>query len=171
MNLLVVPDPAAPTRGRLRCAGRAYACVLGRGGVRGDKREGDGATPRGTFPLRRLYYRADRLAVPATGLPCAAIAPHDGWCDAPGDANYNRPVVLPYAASAEHLWREDGVYDLIVVIGYNDAPAVPGRGSAIFMHVIAPDAAPTAGCVALARDDLLDILRGLDARATITIGA
>ena len=136
-------------------------CALGRGGVAaaGAKREGDGATPAGLWPMRRLFYRPDRIAKPVTGLPTTALTPSDGWCDAPQDPAYNTPVQLPYPASAEHLWREDEVYDLIVVLGYNDAPVVAGKGSAIFLHVARPDYSPTEGCVALQRADLLDCLR------------
>ena len=116
-------------------------CALGRGGVAAlaAKREGDGATPAGLWPMRRLFYRPDRIAAPATRLPSTALQESDGWCDAPADQAYNRAVKLPYAASAEHLWRDDEVYDLIVVLGYNDAPVIPGRGSAIFLHVARPD--------------------------------
>ena len=135
-------------------------CALGRGGVAaaGAKREGDGATPAGLWPLRRLFYRPDRLSAPGTRLPVSALRPSDGWCDAPGDPAYNRPVTLPYPASAERLWRDDNVYDLIVVLGYNDAPVIRGRGSAIFLHVARPDYSPTEGCVALAEADLLSVL-------------
>jgi L,D-peptidoglycan transpeptidase YkuD (ErfK/YbiS/YcfS/YnhG family) len=141
-------------------AGGESRCALGRGGVAapGAKREGDGATPAGLWPLRRLLYRPDRLSAPKTRLPIAALAPANGWCDAPGDPAYNQAVTLPYPASAEHLWRDDGVYDLIAVLGYNDAPVVAGRGSAIFLHVARPDYSPTDGCVALAEADLLDVL-------------
>ncbi len=109
--------------------------------------------------MRRLFWRADRLGAPATGLERVPIAPHDGWCDAPGDPLYNRPVTLPWPASHERLWREDHRYDLIVELGYNDDPVVPARGSAIFLHIAAPDYGPTEGCVALAQADLLDVLR------------
>ena len=138
---------------------RATRCALGRGGVvgAGAKREGDGCSPAGVWPMRRLLYRPDRGPVAATRLPSGAIGPDDGWCDDPADGAYNRPVSLPHPASAEALWREDGLYDVIVVLGHNDAPVVPGAGSAIFLHVAAPGYAPTEGCVALARADL-DVL-------------
>jgi len=145
--------------GRLEWPGGAFRCVLGRGGVKADKREGDGATPVGTYPLRRVLWRADRLERPETGLPAAPIAPDDGWCDDPADPAYNRPVTRPYPASHEELWREDGVYDVIVVLGHNDDPVVPGLGSAVFMHVARPDREPTAGCVALPLPDLLRLLK------------
>lgn len=140
-------------------AGRRFRCTVGRGGFVRDKREGDGATPIGRWPLRRVLYRPDRLNAPATRLPAAALSPADGWCDDPQDAAYNRPVRLPYAGRHERLWRDDALYDVIVVLGHNDDPPVPGRGSAIFLHVARPDFAPTEGCVALARDDLLELLR------------
>ena len=121
-------------------------------------REGDGASPLGVWPIRRVLYRPDREPAPRTRLPVAGLKPEDGWCDAPGDPAYNRPVRLPYPASAEHLWREDRVYDLIVILGHNDEPPVSPMGSAIFLHLIQPDGAPTAGCVAVQRVDMLDLL-------------
>lgn len=169
MNLTVIPDLANKSRGTLICGERSYACALGRGGVRADKHEGDGATPAGVFSLRRLFYRPDRLEKPVCGLPITPMAPDDGWCDAPDDPAYNTLVHLPIAASAENLWREDRVYDLIAVIGYNDAPVAPGKGSAIFMHVATPDLAPTAGCVALTKDDLLSVLKDLGVDSMIAI--
>jgi L,D-peptidoglycan transpeptidase YkuD (ErfK/YbiS/YcfS/YnhG family) len=149
--------------------GLRFRCAIGRGGRRHDKREGDGATPVGSWPMRRLLYRADRMPLPPTGLPVSAIAVADGWCDAPFDARYNQPVQLPYAASAENLWREDAVYDLVVPLGYNDAPVVPGAGSAIFLHVARPDFAPTEGCVALALVDLLAVLREADGESQVIV--
>lgn len=152
MDLLVSSD------GTARFASRLCRCALGRGGVSEAKREGDGATPIGIWPLRRLLYRPDRLGPPPTGLPTVQIGPADGWCDAPGDKNYNLPVILPYPASTEALWRADGVYDLIVPLGYNDGPILPGLGSAIFLHLARDGYLPTEGCVALAQDDLLAYL-------------
>jgi L,D-peptidoglycan transpeptidase YkuD (ErfK/YbiS/YcfS/YnhG family) len=145
---------------RLHWQGRDYRCALGKGGIRHDKREGDGATPVGRFALRRILYRADRIDAPATGLAdVAALEPVDGWCDDAADPNYNRQVSHPYPTSAERLWREDGLYDVIVVLGHNDDPPEPGAGSAIFLHVARPDYGPTEGCVALALPDLLAVLK------------
>jgi L,D-peptidoglycan transpeptidase YkuD (ErfK/YbiS/YcfS/YnhG family) len=131
---------------------------LGKGGVSDDKREGDGATPEGCYPLRRVYYRPDHLTTPVCSLPKQAIEAADGWCDDPADVAYNRAVRLPYPASHEVLWRDDRLYDLLVVIGHNDAPPQPGKGSAIFMHVARPGYLPTEGCVALALADLQALL-------------
>jgi len=137
-----------------------FRAALGRGGIGAAKREGDGATPAGRLSLRRILYRADRVRRPRTGLPTAPLAPHDGWCDDPTHADYNRMVRLPHEGSHEELWRADGVYDVIGVLGWNDAPVERGRGSAIFLHAARPDFAPTEGCVALALPDLLSVLEG-----------
>ena len=139
--------------------GRSVRCALGRSGIVAHKREGDGGTPVGRFALRTLYYRPDRQAPPHTALDIRPIAPAMGWCDDPAHADYNRPVCLPHPASCETLWREDGVYDLLVVLGHNDDPPVPGLGSAIFLHLVRPDFSPTEGCVALELADFLDFLR------------
>jgi L,D-peptidoglycan transpeptidase YkuD (ErfK/YbiS/YcfS/YnhG family) len=151
----------ATADGTLDIAGRQVRCALGPAGViAGDaKREGDGASPAGVWPLRRVLYRADRGPKPETALPTAEIAPDDGWCDAPDDPAYNRPVRLPYPASAEAMWREDGIYDVVVVLGHNDDPPAAGLGSCIFLHLNRPGYPPTQGCVAIARDDLEDLLR------------
>jgi L,D-peptidoglycan transpeptidase YkuD (ErfK/YbiS/YcfS/YnhG family) len=144
-------------------------CALGRAGRRARKREGDGATPVGRWQLLRVLYRADRVRRPATGLPVETITPDGGWCDDPADRNYNRFVRLPYAASAEHLWRADHLYDIVVVLNHNTVPRMRGAGSAIFMHVAKPGFAPTEGCIALRRRDLLLLLRRLRAGATIRV--
>jgi L,D-peptidoglycan transpeptidase YkuD (ErfK/YbiS/YcfS/YnhG family) len=156
-------------RGSLRFAGMQFPCAFGRGGCRARKREGDGATPIGQWRVRRVLYRPDRVGRPRTPLPVRAIRIRDGWCDAPSDRNYNRPVRLPYPASAERLWREDELYDVVVVLGHNDCPRTKGRGSAIFMHVAKPGYAPTEGCIALALPHLLRLLERLDGRAAVSV--
>ena len=151
--------------------GGSARAACGKAGVVADKREGDHASPAGTFPLLRAFYRPDRLAAPKTALPLAALTPQDGWCDDPADPNYNRPVALPYPASHEDLWRDDGLYDVIVVIGYNTAPVVPGKGSAIFLHCASPDFAGTEGCIAITRETLVEVLALLGPGSTIAIRA
>jgi L,D-peptidoglycan transpeptidase YkuD (ErfK/YbiS/YcfS/YnhG family) len=137
---------------------RTARCAIGRSGIRRDKREGDGASPAGRFALREAMYRPDRLARPPTRLALRALAEADGWCDDPADPAYNRLVRLPHPARCERLWRADALYDLLIVVGYNDDPVEPGRGSAIFIHVAAPGYSATEGCVALALPDLLDLV-------------
>lgn len=168
MLLDVVPDPD-PRTGLLICERGRFRCALGRGGVGRVKREGDGATPAGAFPLRRLLYRGDRLERPATRLPLGLIAPDHGWCDDPADAAYNRPVRLPFTPRHEVMWRDDGLYDLVVVLGHNDGPVVAGAGSAVFLHVAREGYAPTEGCVALARDDLLRVLPGCGPESVLRV--
>lgn len=151
---LVVSDDGAATM-----AGGRFACALGRGGVVGDKREGDGATPAGVMRLVEVRYRPDRVGAPASALPVAPLRPALGWCDDPGHADYNRPVTLPHPARCERLWRDDGLYDIVVVTDHNRDPVVPGAGSAVFVHVAAAGLAPTEGCVAFSEGDLRRILR------------
>jgi L,D-peptidoglycan transpeptidase YkuD (ErfK/YbiS/YcfS/YnhG family) len=144
--------------GRLIWRDQTMRCAVGQGGVRVEKEEGDGATPVGLLTLRRIFYRADRVPPPRCPLPIEPIAPSDGWCDDPSHRDYNRFVHLPHDARHEELWRQDAVYDVVAVLGWNDLPVIKGRGSAIFLHVARPDYAPTQGCVALALADLSRIL-------------
>jgi L,D-peptidoglycan transpeptidase YkuD (ErfK/YbiS/YcfS/YnhG family) len=147
--------------GQIDINGRTVRCALGKAGViaAADKREGDNRSPVGVWMIRQVLYRPDVYPNgPTTALPVEAMAPDDGWCDAPGDPAYNRPVKLPYPASAEQLWRDDHVYDLVGILAHNDDPPVPGMGSAIFLHLAREDYSGTEGCVALARGDLEALL-------------
>jgi len=167
MNLIVTAGPGGAW---LDWGAGLRRAAIGPGGIAVKGGEGDGITPRGTFPVREIFYRPDRISAPRTELPLRAIQNNDGWCDAPSDSNYNRPVKLPYPASAEHMWREDHLYDLVAVLGYNDDPVVPGKGSAIFMHLAKPDYSVTQGCVAMARDDLLAAIDQLKPGDQVEIG-
>jgi L,D-peptidoglycan transpeptidase YkuD (ErfK/YbiS/YcfS/YnhG family) len=155
--------------GVLSCQDERFRCALGRGGLVQSKKEGDGATPIGRFRLRRAFYRADRTAPPETSLPIKAIEENDGWCDDPDDPLYNQFIERPYRGRNEALWRKDSVYDVIVVIGYNDDPVVASKGSAIFLHVATPGYDPTEGCVALSLADLLATIKACDPNSFITI--
>jgi L,D-peptidoglycan transpeptidase YkuD (ErfK/YbiS/YcfS/YnhG family) len=135
-----------------------FRAALGFGGIRADKQEGDGGTPIGLLPLRQVLYRPDRQPAPVSAVPVRPLTPSDGWCDDPAHPAYNRPVQLPINARAEALWRDDASYDIIGVLGWNDAPPLAGRGSAIFLHLARFDYAPTEGCIALAVDDLRHVL-------------
>lgn len=154
---------------RVEIAGRTFACVIGKEGKTATKQEGDGKSPCGTFPLRQLLYRADRVRKPITGLPVQPIRREDGWCDDPSHPAYNTHVVLPFSGRHEVLWRDDNAYDYVVVIGYNDNPVRGGAGSAIFMHLMQPDGRGTEGCVALSGNDMREVLALLGPRSTITI--
>lgn len=168
MNVIVTPSGREALLDWGKGTRRA---AVGRSGVGAKQREGDGLTPRGTLPVRRVLYRPDRLARPAAQLPIEALAQTDGWCDAPEHPAYNTQIVTPFAASHETLWRDDHLYDVVVVLGFNDAPVVAGKGSAIFLHVARPDYGPTEGCIALALEDLLELLATLAPGDTITVRA
>lgn len=165
-----LPERIVVGGGRLRFGGLDVRCAVGRSGVRGDKREGDGATPSGRFGLREVLFRPDRGKAPVTGLPVRAIGREDGWSDDPADPRYNRRVVLPSRFHAEALWRRDGLYDVLAVIGANDDPVVAGGGSAIFLHIARADYGGTDGCVAIARADLLRVLARCMPGTEIEIG-
>lgn len=167
--ILVRRAPGNRCQARVALGHDVRPAALGRGGIRALKREGDGGTPLGRFPVRQVLYRADRERRPRTRLPVRAIRDHDCWCDDPSDRNYNRLVRLPSRPSAEGLKRADRLYDLVLVLGYNDRPRVRGNGSAIFIHLARPGLTPTDGCIALSRHDLAMLLAELRPRSTISI--
>lgn len=170
MNIEITDIDGA--RAHLRYGTLTFDCALGKAGITLAKREGDHATPAGRFPLRQLYYRPDKFPnPPECTLSTQELNNHDGWCDAPDDPLYNQYVRLPFKASHEQLWRTDEVYNLIVVIGYNDDPPVADAGSCIFMHVARDNYAPTEGCIALAQDDLLTLLAAIEPSTEIVIPA
>jgi L,D-peptidoglycan transpeptidase YkuD (ErfK/YbiS/YcfS/YnhG family) len=148
---------------------KRWRCVVGAGGVREDKVEGDAATPAGQYPLRHIYFRNDRLVLPKVRLPARPVGERDGWCDDPHSPTYNRLVHIPNEWSHEKMWREDGLYDLLVVVGYNDDPPEGEWGSAIFLHIAREDMSPTEGCVAFARDDLLELVTLLGPTTRINV--
>ena len=161
--------PARPTRGILLAGPLALPVVLGRGGVRANKHEGDGATPRGRFRLLRLWWRPDRHPRPRTLLPVKPITPDLAWCEDTADRRYNRPFRRSPAEGGDRLWRTDHLYDFVIQIDHNTRPRVAGRGSAVFIHVARPNRSPTAGCVALAANDLVRLLARLGPDTRIAI--
>ena len=158
-KILVRGNSPASTTGVLSIAGNDIPCALGRSGIAWIKREGDGITPAGQWPLRRILYRADRIGQLDCHLPAIPLARHHGWCDAPDDPAYNSQVGLPYPASAEQLWRDDPLYDVIIVLGHNDDPVIPGKGSAVFFHIARDGYLPTEGCVAITLADMKGVLQ------------
>lgn len=157
--------------GLLHAGDRIIPCAIGKGGLipAADKREGDGASPIGIWPIRGILLRPDRVRLPAgLQLPWRWLRPDDGWSDAVGDPAYNRPVRHPHAFSAERLWRDDGLYDVILILGHNDTLPVAGLGSAIFWHCW-NDAAATEGCIAITRQSLLALLPELKPGAVLEI--
>jgi L,D-peptidoglycan transpeptidase YkuD (ErfK/YbiS/YcfS/YnhG family) len=165
----VRPGAAGRSRGVLLAGRHAIPVVLGRSGIAADKREGDGATPRGRFWLRRLWWRADRMPRPRTRLPVRRIDPALAWCENPTDRRYNRPFRRSANEPGDRLWRDDRLYDLVIEISHNTCPRVAGRGSAVFVHVARPDRCGTAGCVALDAKDLRRLLGRLGPKTQIDI--
>jgi L,D-peptidoglycan transpeptidase YkuD (ErfK/YbiS/YcfS/YnhG family) len=149
---------ARATRGVLQAGGLTVPCSLGRAGARYLKREGDGATPKGMWQLRRLFYRGDRMPPPHTRLHVQPMRPYDGWCETVGDRNYNRLVRMPYASAHDTLMRQDHLYDIVVELSHNERPRVHGLGSAVFFHLRREDGGPTAGCIAVSLKDMRKIL-------------
>jgi L,D-peptidoglycan transpeptidase YkuD (ErfK/YbiS/YcfS/YnhG family) len=168
-NIAVRRAPGKRGEGRLVLAHGVRQAALGRGGIAALKREGDGTTPLGRFAVRQVLYRADRMQRPRAPLPLRAIRADDGWCEDPADRNYNRLVRLSPRSNADRLTRDDHLYDLVLVLGHNDRPRIKGKGSAIFVHLARPGYAPTAGCIALSRRDLLMLLAELRRDSAIVV--
>ncbi len=168
-NISVRPKPGNKSQGLLSIGGRVHVCALGKGGIRALKREGDGGTPLARMRLLSAYVRMDHVAARATLLPIARISPNLGWCEVPGDRNYNRPVRLPYSASHETMRRSDPLYDIAIVMDWNIIPRRRNGGSAIFFHVARPGLTPTEGCVALPGDVMRRLLPRLSARTVLTV--
>lgn len=159
-----------PRRGWLTGGGLTIPVALGRGGILANKREGDGATPRGRFRPRQVWWRADRFLRPRTLLPLRPIVPEDAWCEDCTDRHYNQPVRLKPGQCGDRLRREDHLYDFIIEIDHNTRPRIAGRGSAVFLHLARENFDPTAGCVSMTKAAMLQLLRRLSRRTKIVIG-
>ena len=142
---------------------RFYECIIGRSGLINTKlkTEGDGATPRGNWELRNVWYREDRIENFSCNLPLTIIEKDDGWCDDPKSPDYNKNIKLPSKFNHEKLFRDDNLYDILITIGYNDFNIVPDKGSAIFIHCRNPDKNYTEGCIGLWKEDLIEIFKNL----------
>lgn len=157
-------------QGWLTAPGLAIPVALGRGGIRANKHEGDGGTPRGAFHPRKLWWRADRHQRPRTFLATRMITSADAWCEDPNDRHYNQPIRATRDHKGDRLTRKDHLYDFIVEINHNMRPRIAGRGSAVFLHLALNNLGPTAGCVAMTRSAMLHLLRRLGPRTRIVIG-
>ena len=168
-TLHVRAAPGTRARGWLNAGPLAFPVALGRGGILANKREGDGATPRGTFRPLRLWWRTDRNPRPATRLPVRRVAPDDAWCEDPADRRYNRPIKMAPGQPGDRLRRDDHLYDFIIEIDHNARPRVSRRGSAVFIHLARPGLGPTAGCVAMPKARMLRLLEKIDKDTRILI--
>ncbi len=165
-------DLAVVSQSRAVWNGKEMRSAVGRAGFKSaaERVDGDLSTPIGRWPMREVFFREDKGPAPQTRLPVRVIHKNSGWGDDKKDVlNYNRFVELPYSYSAESLWRDDDLYDIMVVLGYNDDPIIPGKGSAIFLHIARPDFSPSLGCVHLSREDLLAVLREADRNSAVLI--
>jgi L,D-peptidoglycan transpeptidase YkuD (ErfK/YbiS/YcfS/YnhG family) len=158
------------SRGWLTAGGQTIKVALGRGGIRANKREGDGATPKGTFRPLRLWWRADRHPRPSTLLPVRAIGPEDAWCEDISSRHYNQPLRLAAKDGGDRLTRADHLYDFIIEIDHNTRPRIAGRGSAVFLHLARANFSPTAGCVSMTEPAMLRLLARLGPKTRIVIG-
>ena len=145
-----------------------YRCAIGKNGIKRSKKEGDFCTPTGQFNLGPIYYRKDRINKLNTKLNIFPITKNMNWEDDPYNQNYNK-LTFNNKKSTEKLFRKDNIYDIIVVVNYNNNPIVPGKGSAIFMHVTKNNYFPTRGCIALQKKDLIFMLSKLSVNEQILI--
>ncbi len=167
--MLIRAAAGRPQQGWLLADGRTIAVTLGTGGIRADKREGDGGTPRGVFHPLRLWWRADRNPRPRTRLPVRRITPNDAWSEDPADRHYNQPIRTANGAPGDRLMREDHLYDFIIEIDHNTRPRIAGRGSAVFLHLARENFSPTAGCVGMTKADMLRLLARVGPQTRIVI--
>ena len=168
-SIQVNARPARRSQGIMLAGSRVVPVALGRGGIKANKREGDGGTPRGRFYPVRVWWRGDRIPRPRTSLPLRRIGPADAWCEDPFDRRYNKSFKRSANEPGDRLWRDDGLYDLFIEIDHNTRPRTADRGSAVFIHVARPGFAPTAGCVALRLPDLHKLVCRIGLKTRIKI--
>jgi L,D-peptidoglycan transpeptidase YkuD (ErfK/YbiS/YcfS/YnhG family) len=146
-----------------------FRCSVGKAGIKNKKKEGDNITPKGIFKLLKLYYRADKIKKIDTELKKIKIKKNMGWCDDPKSRHYNKVIKIPNNFSYEKLYRNDNIYDLIIVLSYNISPTIKNKGSAIFMHIAKDKYLPTQGCIALKKIHLIKILKEIKLNTLIKI--
>ena len=149
--------------------GYKLKCSIGKSGITSHKKEGDLATPKGTFELDKLYYRKDRVKLPKCKINKKVIKKNMGWCDDYRSKKYNKEITFPYKYKAEKLYRKDGIYDLLINIKYNFKPVIKKKGSAIFLHITGKSYKSTKGCIAITKNDFLKILTSIDRKTKISI--
>ena len=169
-TIRIRPQAGNSRQAWLTASGLTIPVALGRGGIRANKREGEGGTPRGIFHPRALWWRADRHKRPKTFIPVRAIRAEDAWCEDATDRHYNRPIRLARGQGGDRLTRKDHLYDFIVEIDHNTRPRIAHRGSAVFLHLARENFGPTAGCVSMTQAAMLRLLRRLGPKTRIVIG-
>jgi L,D-peptidoglycan transpeptidase YkuD (ErfK/YbiS/YcfS/YnhG family) len=155
--------------GYLKYKNIKFRCALGKGGVKKKEKEGDNITPKGTFKILNIYYRADRIKKLKLFIKKIKIKKNMGWCDDPKSKYYNKQIRLPSQFSHEKLYRHDNLYDLIAVINYNIKPIIKNKGSAIFLHIAKKNYEPTKGCIAIKKRNFLLLINNLKKENRIKI--
>ena len=157
--------------GYLKYKNFIFRCALGKNGIKKKIQEGDSITPKGIFKITKIYYRQDKIKKIKTLIKKIKIRKEMGWCDDPKSIFYNKQIKLPSKFSYERLYRKDHIYDLLAVLNYNTNPVIKNKGSAIFMHIAKKNYSPTAGCVALKKNDLIKLLEIIKKNTKIKISA
>ena len=155
--------------GYLKYNNLKFRCALGKAGVESRKQEGDNVTPKGTFKIVKIYYRSDRIKKISSKFRPIKITKNMGWCDDPNSKNYNQLIKLPTKYGHEKLHKKNNVYDLIVVLNYNMNPIIKNKGSAIFIHVAKKKYKKTAGCIALKKIHLLNLIKKIKKNTKVKI--
>ena len=144
-------------------------CTIGKNGTTKNKKEGDLKTPSGIFKFKKIFYRKERIRFIKTTLKRKYIKKNIGWCDDPTSKYYNKEIKFPFKGSAEKLWRKDNIYDLIIVLNYNLNPVIKNKGSAIFLHICKKNYAPTKGCVAINKRDMMKLIDNIKINSKLII--
>jgi len=155
--------------GYLKYRDLQFKCALGKAGIGNKKIEGDKITPKGTFDIIKIYYRSDRIKKLSSRFKLIKITKKMGWCDDPESKKYNQPIKLPTKYSHEILYRRENIYDLILVLNYNMKPTIKNKGSAIFIHIAKKNYKKTAGCIALKKVDLINLVNEIKRNTKVHI--
>ena len=155
--------------GHLTYKNLKFKCTLGKAGINVKKKEGDNITPLGTYKISKVYYRKDRIKKISSKLKLIKIKKNMGWCDDPNNKNYNQLIKIPSKYSYERLFRNENIYDLIIVLNYNMNPVIKNKGSAIFIHIAKKRFQPTEGCIAISKKNLLYLIRNISKNTKIKI--
>jgi L,D-peptidoglycan transpeptidase YkuD (ErfK/YbiS/YcfS/YnhG family) len=147
-----------------------FKCALGKNGIGQKGREGDFITPKGKYKLIKIYYRPDRIKKINSPLKKIKIKKNMGWCDDVNSKFYNKQIKINKKINYEKLYRKDNIYDIIVVLNYNLKPIIKGKGSAIFLHVAKKNYNKTKGCIALKKNELLNLVKKIKKNTQIKIG-
>ena len=144
-------------------------CALGKRGIGTKKKEGDLITPRGSYKIKGILYRRDKIKNLKTKFRKKTIEKNMGWCDDPNSKKYNQLIKLPSKYNFEKLYRNDDMYDIIFVLNFNTNPIIKNKGSAIFIHIAKRNFSPTKGCVAIKKNDIKKLAHKINRKTLVKI--